>query len=111
MRRCKAIESRSLLPDLLDLRQRLGAFTLRLLISGVRPFHYTGPHNGVSVPTRISRLRRCFQGWMEQTALFVGFYSDREFSTSVLRSYNLPLAYLACTLVYFLISLVSILSQ
>ena len=48
---------------------------------------------------------------MEDTALFIGFYSDREMEKSLIDYYNIPLAYLACVGIYFLVSLFAIIRQ
>ena len=48
---------------------------------------------------------------MEETALFIGFYSDREVDIGLIDYYNIPLAYLACCGAYFLISLFAIIRQ
>lgn len=53
-------------------------------------------------------------GQMERTYLFYGFYANKTFSWSlehVSLYYNLPLAYISIAVIYFLISLVAIVSS
>lgn len=45
-------------------------------------------------------------GWMEQTAVFYGYYSDQQVVAFSGWRYNMPLAYIIISAVYFLMSLV-----
>ena len=46
-----------------------------------------------------------FQGWMETTAMFYGYYTNTELALAV-SEYNMPLAYFIATILVLLISLI-----
>ena len=45
------------------------------------------------------------QGWMENTAMFNGFYTDKKMQLAA-SNYNMPLAYFLVTVIVLLVSLI-----
>jgi len=47
----------------------------------------------------------CWQGWMEKTAMFNGYYTDKKVQLAA-SNYNFPLAYFLVTVIVMLFSLI-----
>jgi hypothetical protein len=62
--------------------------------------------------THRNNLLRClFQGWMELTYLYIGYYYEQIYSESDSVYYRMSVAYLVSTAGYFLFILVLIVRQ
>ena len=50
----------------------------------------------------------CLQGWMEKTAMFMGFYDAQDlYIINKDRNYSMPLAYFLVSLIILLLSLIT----